>query len=289
MNILRVYKILLFFVLLAGAGTASSAQTAKSLFWRRDSLQVDEIVSERGDLYREVGHHGPAVENSHFALRIYFNDSGAIDVYSKCGRGMELEQYLWYPDTLAQNRYGAGCDEYVVGKTLGLGGIALWDGEKVVKLKATKGRTARVGKKAHGCHAEMIAYGVPYDGGLVDISIRVDVTSKNRLAVITARELSGKKVRFVTGVNFHEGANVKCEDGRICIWGKHPAQVSANPINIGAGMFYPKSMFVSVEKKEDMVMLVSKPTSNISTKVVAASVKEAELNTARRFESYMLN
>ena len=86
--------------LLISAGNLS-AQTAKSLFWRSDSLQVSEIVSETGDQYRKVGHHGPAVENSHLALRIYFNDSGAIDLYSKSGRGMELERYLWYPSAEA--------------------------------------------------------------------------------------------------------------------------------------------------------------------------------------------
>ena len=61
------------------------AQTATSLFWRADSLQVSEIVSQQAVQYNFVGHHGPAVENSHCALRIYFNDSGAIDVYSKSG------------------------------------------------------------------------------------------------------------------------------------------------------------------------------------------------------------
>ena len=58
------------------------AQTARSLFWCSDSLQVEEIVSEAADLHESVGHCGPAVENSHMALRIYFDDSGCVDVYS---------------------------------------------------------------------------------------------------------------------------------------------------------------------------------------------------------------
>lgn len=264
------------------------AQTAKSLFWKKDKVQVDEIVSETGNLYREVGHHGPAVENTHCALRIYFNDSGAIDVYSKCGRGLELEKYAWYPDSLAQADYGAGCDEYKVGKTVGLGGIALWDGEKEVKLKATKGRTARVGDTSKGSYAEMIAYGVPYMGDTVDIRIRVDVYRKHRMARVTATELNGRKVQFLTGVNYHKGENVKYGDGYISVWGVHPADVSASPKPIGAGMFYSKGKFASVEQTEDMVRLISKPAAEISTMVVAASTKEAELNTAKRFEAYMV-
>lgn len=264
-----------------------SAQTAKSLFWKKDKVQVEEIVSETGNEYKNVGHHGPAVENTHFALRIYFNDSGAIDVYSKSGRGLELEKYGWYPDSLAQADYGAGCDEYRVGKTVGLGGIALWDGEKEVKLKATKGRTARVGDSPAGSYAEMIAYGVPYKDDVVDIRIRVDVYKKHRIARVTATELNGKKVCFLTGVNYHKGESVKYGDKYISVWGVHPADVSASPKPIGAGMFYVKGKFGPVEQTEDMVRLISKPTAEISTRVVAASTKEAELNTAKRFEAFM--
>ncbi len=266
---------------------SASAQTAHSLFWRSDSLQVDEIVSETANQYKKVGHHGPAVENSHMALRLYFNDSGAIDVYSKSGRGMELQHYLWYPTEQQQDENGAGCDEYRVGKTVGLGGIALWDGEKEVKLVATKGRTARVGDKKDGSFAEIIAYGVPYINDTVDVSIRIDMSAKKRIAVITAKELSGKKVQFLTGVNYHQGQRVTYADGYISVWGIHPADVSQNPIPIGAGMFYTSKSFAKVEKTEDMVRIISKPTAKITTKVVAASTKEAELNSAKRFEAYM--
>lgn len=263
------------------------AQTSVSLFWRSDSLQVSEIVSDVGNQYKKVGHHGPAVENSHMALRIYFNDSGAIDLYSKSGRGMELDEYKWYPSPEKQEELGLGCDEYRVGKTVGLGGIALWDGEKEVKLVASKGRTARVGKTKKGAYAEMIAYGVEYKGETVDVSIRIDMTDKDRVAKITATELSGKKVSFLTGVNFHEGQRVVVEDEYVSVWGIHPADVSQSPIPIGAGMLFSPKLFSKVEKTDNMVRLISKPASEISTRVVAASTKEAELNSARRFEAYM--
>ena len=287
-KILTLITLVITSAFVAEAQPAKPAQTASSLFWRSDSLQVSEIVSEKGNEYKKVGHHGPAVENSHMALRIYFNDSGAIDVYSKTGRGLELEKYKWYPSLHAQQEYGAGCDEYRVGKTVGLGGIALWDGEKEVKLVATRGRTARVGQTKNGSYAEMIAYGVKYMGESVDISIRIDVTSKNRVAIVTAQELSGKKVQFLTGVNYHEGQKVNYAEGYISVWGVHPADVSVSPIPIGAGMFYSSKTFPSVDKTENMVRVISKPTSKVQTRIVAASTKEAELNTSKRFEAFMM-
>lgn len=281
-------KILTLTAIFTIVSLQAGAQTAKSLFWRADSLQVSEIVSETGNQYNKVGHHGPAVENSHMALRVYFNDTGAIDVYSKSGRGMELMEYLWYPTKEQQDTLLLGADGYIAGKTVGLGGVALWDGEKEVKLVATKGRTARVGDTKKGAYAEIIAYGVAYRGDYVDVSIRVDVEAKSRVAVVTATELSGKKVQFLTGINFHEGQKVAYGEEYISIWGPHPVKKTETPFPIGAGMFFSSKTFPVLEKTDDMVRIISKPASKVSTKVVSASVKEAEINSAKRFESYMV-
>ncbi|MBR4300156.1 MAG: DUF4861 family protein [Bacteroidales bacterium] len=275
-------SILIFAVL-----SAYGQNTASSLFWKSDSLQVGEIVSERADLFDEVGHNGPALENSHMVLRLYYDDSGAVDVYSKSGRGKELERYLWYPDSLQQAEHGAGADAYVVGETLGLGGVALWDGEEVVRLVATKGRTARRGMTKNGSYMEMVAYGVEYMSGLVDISIRIDVTAKDRNAKVTAHELSGKKVQFVTGVNWHEGQHVSFDESHICVWGTHPSDTTVSSFPVGAGMLYSAKSFPVVEKTVDMVRIISKHTDKVSTSIVAASTKEAELNSLRRFEAYL--
>lgn len=281
-------RLYLFFIFLSLPFLSfdSMAQTASSLFWRSDSLQVNEIVSETGDQYRKIGHHGPAVENSHMALRIYFNDSGAVDVYSKNGRGMELMRFLWYPSAQMQESAGAGCDSYIVGNTVGLGGIALWDGEKEVKLVATKGRTARAGDTKKGSYIEMIAYGVEYKGDMVDVSIRIDVTSKSREAEVTARELSGRKVQFLTGINWHEGQKVSFGEDFISVWGPHPAKEATMPV--GAGLFFSDKDFPVVEKTDDMVRIISSQKSQVRTRILSASVKEAEINSAKRFEAYMM-
>lgn len=265
----------------------SSAQTETSLFFRSDSVQVSEIVSDSPDQYKKVGHHGPAVENPWYALRIYFNDSGAIDLYSKSGKQMELRKYLWYPTQEQQENEGAGCDEYRVGKTVGLGGIALWDKDHEVKLAAER-RTARVGKIRGGSFAEMISYGVPYRGRKVDVSVRIEMTDKSRKAKIIASVVSGGRVQFVTGLNYHAGEYVQAGWGAIGTWGIHPADVSENPIEVGAGLEYDPDDYVGIpESLDDMVRLVSKPCRKLVTTVVAASVKEDELNTPEKFFDYL--
>lgn len=259
--------------------------TDASLFVRTDSLQVQEFFTERKDMYNKMGHHGPAVETAYMALRLYFNNSGAIDVYSKSGRELELRKFHWYPNA-AQMAQGAGCDEYYVGKTLGLGGIALWDGKDIVKLVATKGRRAKVGRTARGHYAELIHYGVPYKSSLVDVSVRIDVREGTRDAFVTARSLDGTKVCFVTGVNFNKGAVIETSDGHISVWGVHPANVSTNPIPLGAGMCYRKDCFSPIDYP-GMKAVVSKPCTRIRTRIVSASTKENQLNRADSFAEYV--
>ena len=266
---------------------AAGAQTATSLFWKTDSLQVNEIVSDVPDLSQEVGHQGPAVENTHMLLSLCFDDSGAIDLYSKSGRGMELRRYLWNPTADEQENEGAGVDAYVVGETLGCGGFALWDGDKIVRLVATKGRTARVGETKKGSYIEMIAYGVADKGGSVDISIRVDVVDKARTASVTAMELSGKKVQFVTGVNFHEGQKTFFGNDHVAAWGVHPSSGVQMPV--GAAVLFSAKEFPVVEKKEEMFIAISQPMAKVKTNILAASTKEAELNSAKRFEEYVVD
>lgn len=253
----------------------AEAQTASSMFWRKDSVQVTEIISPEAVIYNKVGHHGPAVENVASAFRLYFNDSGAIDTYSKSGKQMELLKYRWYPKPAQREDEGAGCDEYAVSKTIGLGGIALWDGEKELPLVATEGRTGRVGKSKDGSWCEIVAHGVEYKGGKVDISIRIDVQDGSRLARVTACELGGRKVQFVTGINFHEGQDIMMCKGKLSAWGVHPPDVSKAPIPVGSALWYKPCMFGKPEKTAKVMRIISKPRKSISTLIMASSTKEA--------------
>lgn len=273
--------------LLTLCGSVSYSQTAYSLFRLSDSLQVNEVVFDGDDFSGLAGHCGPAVENSHMALRICLDGSGAIDVFSKAARGMELRQYLWSTTPGQQDTLHVGADGYEVMNTLGLGGVALWDGDAVVRLNPTKGAKAMVGETKKGAFAEVVYYSVAYMDELVDVSVRIEMTAKSREAVVTAAELSGRKVTFVTGVNWHEGQKIMTEEGMISVWGKHPVR-DGKSFPVGAGMRYSVKDFPSVEKTEDMIMIMSKPLSKVSVKVISGSVKEAELNSAKRFEAYMM-
>lgn len=273
--------------LLFGGICFGQNNTDASLYMKADKISyLTDIGSESGDLYQTIGHHGPAVENEWMALRIYFSDKVAIDVYNKANRGLELKKAHWYP-TAEQQKEGWGADYYKVGATVGLGGVRLWDGEKVVPLNPVTNRLARVGKTDTTSWMEMISRGVPYKGKTVDIKVRVTVFSGKREAKVEAFSLNGEKVQFVTGVNYFKGFETKKGKDYIAVWGTHPEDVAAEVVGIGAAIKYNPKDYVKNTEDGTQYLLISKATKHLETEIVSASAREKEINTIDKLEAYL--
>lgn len=274
-------------LLLAGACAPKVEHTYYSLFLRSDSLQVAQLWQPEGEKI-PIAHHGPAVENEFMALRVYFDQRAAIDVYSKSGHiDNELGRWHWYPTPEQQTWEGAGADEYFVGPTVGLGGIQLWDGEKAIPLETTAGRRSLVGRTEAGAFLEMISYGVPCGADTLDVSLRIDVFDKSRWAQVTARELNGKPFRILTGVNYHPGSQMLRADGLAAVWGEHPANISDTPGPIGGAIRFNSADFPEVEDTGIAIRLISVPMTEFSTRIVSASAKEIPLCTAEKFFAFV--
>lgn len=261
--------------------------TDTSLYMKADKITyLSDIGSDSGDLYKTISHHGPAIENEWMALRIYFSDKAAIDVYSKAKPGLELKKAQWYP-TPEQQKEGWGADYYKVAATVGLGGIRLWDGEKVVPLNPVTNRLAHVGKTENTSYMEMISSGVPYKGKKVDIKVRVTVFSGKREAQVEAFSLNGEKVQFVTGVNYFKDFETKKGENYIAVWGKHPEDVAAEIVEIGAAIMYNPKDYAKKDDDGTQYLLISKPSKYLSTKIISSSAREKELNTLDKLEAYI--
>lgn len=265
----------------------SQNKTDISLFSRADSgVYKSEIYSESGDLFRKVGHHGPAIENEWMALRIYFDHKATIDAYNKVKPGLELKEAKWYP-TPEQQKAGWGADYYKVGETIGLGGVRLWDGKKVVKLNPVSGRYARVKKVGSISYMEILSEDVPYKDRKIDILYRVTVYSGIRYATVEAFALCDEPVQFVTGLNYHKGQDVVVEDNYIISWGLHPEDVAAEKVKLGAAIKYNPDDFVDKKDDGSQHLLISKPGKQLSWKIISSCEKEENLNTLKKLQSFV--
>lgn len=280
----KIKVLLLSFVLMAQAQAQN--KTDISLFMRSDSLQQAEISAESGDLYSEIGHHGPAVENEWMALRIYFSEKAAVDVYSKEKPRLELKEKKWYP-TPKEQKEGWGADYYKVGQTVGLGGVRLWDGEKVVKLNPVSNRIARVVKEQNYSYMEMLSEDVPYMGRKVDVLVRITVYSGVRNARVEAFALNDEPVQFVTGVNYHKGQETYKSDGMIATWGPHPEDVAAELVEIGAAIMYNPTDFIDIKDDGTQFILIGKPGKQLKTWISSACGREQGINNLEEFKAML--
>ena len=261
-------------------------KTAISLKWKDSTQQVQSISSATGNLYKQVSHHGPAVENEFAAYRFYFDHKVSIDVYNKVKPGLELEEAAWYP-TKEQQQQGWGADQYKVWSTVGCGGVRLWDGSKEVFLNPVTKRTARVCKEANHSYMEMLSEGIPYMGDTIDVLVRLTVFSGRREAKVEAFAFSAKPVKFLTGLNFHPQTETAAGLNYVASWSIHPEDVAAFQMKIGAAVWYNPADFEPLVKVDDVFRLVSKPTHYLSTWITTACEKEVGMADFAQFSSYL--
>jgi len=258
-------------------------KTEVSLFLNSDSKKyLSKVSSESGDLFEALGHHGPAIENEWMALRLYFNYKTSVDLYSKSRPGLELRETRWYP-TPEQQKNGWGADYYIVGETVGLGGVRLWDGQNVQLLDPVSDRTAVVIKGLSSSYMEMISEGIPYNGEKIGVMVRITVLSGERNAMVEAFALTNSPVHFVTGLNYHEGIEVVQKDGLIATWGVHPPDVAAEPNAVGAAVIYCADDFLMKQDDGKQILLISKPARYLKTYISSANAREPEINTFEKF------
>ena len=280
-------NVIISVLLLCFTAIAAQNRTDASLFYRSDSVYVNEISDPSGDLYRKVGHHGPAIENEWMALRLYFNNKAcAIDVYNKQKKGLELKCAKWYP-TAKEQKKGLGADYYKAGSTVGLGGVRLWDGEKVVTLAPVSMRTTRVKKCGSVSEMEMLSEDVPYKGKKVDILVRVTAYTGIREMRVEAFALTDDDVQFVTGINYHKGQKVERADNYVISWGYHPEDVAAEKIQVGAAIILDADNYA--DKKDDgkQQIFITKPTKYTSHWVTSTIEKDKKLGSLENFKTYV--
>ena len=272
---MRIYGKLYLLLLLPAV---AQAQTDVSLFFKKgDQKQIESVESESGNLYSKLGHHGPAIENPWYGLRLYFSKKTAIDVYSKAQLRMELREKQWYPSKKEQLE-GWGADYYKVGKSVGLGGVKLWDDGQIIDLHPVSRRVASVKHYGDSASMKMISEGVPYKGRKVDISVMVTVYAKQREAIVEAICISGEDVQFVTGINFFDNLEIKKTEQYIATWGIHPEDVAAEKVEVGAAIFIPQGIDLEAQKLENQYILISDLRQSLQFQISSANKRETGIN-----------
>lgn len=259
-----------------------------SMFWKKTGENLHWVEDEKGDLFKKLGHHGPAIENAYLAYRVYFNESGSVDILSKFKPRLELKTSLWYPK---KNNCPSdfGTDNYHVGKSVGLGGINLYDPSfGLQQLGPVNNRTAEVILTDTTAQLIMTSYGIPYSGTLVDIEFRLTSRKGDRHATVQVKELNGIPVQFTTGLSINNKVEIIKGENYLITWGDYNSHAKYAVFNIGAGILYNPNDFVSTISEDGQELLVSAPVNHLNYIISACNDKEeSAINSLSSFESYM--
>jgi len=258
-------------------------ETDVSMFYKNDNVYILETESADGDLWSQMGHHGPAIENLWAGYRIYFDKKAAIDLYNKAVPRLELKKTKWYTsDSLISDGYGI--DTYWVGNSIGTGSIRLWDGDSIRMLEPVKNRRALLVKEGTISQINLFSEGIPFQGKEIDVLVRITVFSGYRYAKVEAYVLSDESVQLVSGLNYNPNVKVVENEDNIISWGNHNSNTE---VEVGAALIYRKADFERKLAKEGEHLLISKPTKYLTLWITTASNMEEDLNDWEKFQKYV--
>lgn len=117
------------------------------------------------EAYDAIYGHGAIVENPYVALRVYMNETQAIDVYLKQKPELECRRTTFYstPDAVAA---GQGTDVLRVGKSIGAGSFRGFNGTDAVNIDTVASRGQSV---PNDSTIAVIDRGWLYNGHCIDV------------------------------------------------------------------------------------------------------------------------
>lgn len=223
---------------------AFPAEVYASLIFKKEGgvlKHVEEISSEKNDMYNKMHHHGVAFESDKMAYRIYFDNKSTIDLYGKKKYQLELAKTNWYPtdSMLAQ---GFGDDILLVSDWVGAGTVKGFDGQKATHIDKFDKRTQRILSVGNiRAIAESEIQGWNYEGKKIDMTVRYILYARHRDVVAEVRA-SQDISNLATGVQQIGGGPCFQSNQLVGSWGTwfpQPDTVKYSKETVGLGVYMP--------------------------------------------------
>lgn len=108
------------------------------------NVETVTLPAQYTDHSEWIRYEGPGIESDRVAYRIYLDWRNGFDIFGKKQPGLKLQDIGLdgYDSYHEMSNWGA--DILKVGDSLGMGGFGFWDGEQVIRVEQTDGRSATV-------------------------------------------------------------------------------------------------------------------------------------------------
>lgn len=128
-----------------------------------------------------IKYEGPGWENDKVAFRFYLDNRNAIDVFGKKTSDIVLPAVGVDGFDNYHQMADWGMDNMKVGKALGIGSIAIWDGEKAVRVEKKDSMTCFIPADGKICsQVKTIYYGWDANGTKCDLTSLISIDAGNR-------------------------------------------------------------------------------------------------------------
>lgn len=208
-----------------------------------------------------IKYEGPGWENDKVAFRYYLDNRNAIDVFAKRTSDIVLPAVGVDGFDNYHKLADWGMDNLKVGKALGLGSIAIWNGEKAVRVEekdSTKCLIQADGKLRS--QIKTIYYGWNANGIKCNLTslITIDAGSRaSHMELLTDKTIDN----ITTGINLDDKAELisgeRGEWGYIATFGKQ----SLNKDMQGLAIFYRKKQLKELTEDELNHLVILSPNN----------------------------
>ena len=215
------------------------------------------------EAYDAIYSHGAIIENPWVALRIYMNETQAVDVYLKQTPGLECRRTAFYstPEAVAAGR---GTDVLSVGKSIGAGSFRGFDGSDAVNIDTVQSRAQAVlndstvavtarGWLYRGRRIDVLEYYTAHASTpTIDVEIRLDGADPDDVFCTGVQKLDidNRGGFIVPATAYSEGRNIPDSKQPEAVEAV-ALHVEADPVNIAGTLETPLNYLLLLKPDKD--------------------------------------
>lgn len=255
-----------------------------------DNLKVPQAHRDHSNY---IKYEGPGWESDKIGYRLYLDQRNAIDVFGKTTTEMVLAKVGLDGFESYHHMANWGMDIFKVGKSLGIGSLGYWTGNRALRVEDTDSISCEILTQSHfGSGVRISHYGWDLGDNKTNVTATLSITPSSRMTKHHI-VLDEKLPNLCTGIIKHANADVilpQALNGGWRYFATYGKQ-SLNDDNLGLFVIYRDSDIMEITEDEHSYVLVLMPEQQQLTYFFGAAweLEPNGIKTREAFVNYLEN
>jgi len=220
--------------------TGGYFENSKYIDGNFENVQYLRVPDEHTDHSYYIRYEGPGWESDLVGYRFYLDWRNATDVFGKKTHQMILQQVGLDGFDSYHKMQDWGVDVLKVGKSLGIGSLAMYDGVNAIRVDKTDSVTCEIAENGAIYSAvETKYFGWDVGGKIYDLASKISIHAGTRLSHHEI-EITNEPDNLCTGIGKDSNAKLYAEQGSADSWGYLASYglQSLNNDHLGLAIFF---------------------------------------------------